>query len=66
MYRIRGKFKLKGHQMIVMDGKSGIGKMYEKAVRALHYISKACLEKILRTTQGVCALCRFGFKGDIQ
>ena len=52
--------------MIVMNGKSGIRKMYEKAVRASHYISKTCLEKNLRTTQGVCALCRFGFKGDIR
>ena len=52
--------------MIVMNGESGIRKMYEKVVRALHYISKTWMEKFLRTTQGVCALCRFGFKGDIQ
>ena len=34
--------------MIVMNGKSGIRKMYEKAVCALHYISKTWMENFFK------------------
>ena len=34
--------------MSVMNENNGIGKMYEKAVRALHIISKTWMEKFFK------------------